>query len=166
MILLGFVWCVMGAGVELGASQPHPELLFMHIPADVRAGVWLVTGLAAIITAIMSSRTDAALSALVVMPLLRLVSYVWGWVTWLTTAPDSWLDRLCERLGWDVVPDPPPGLAPIPRGLADGWFNGAFYLVMVAFVVFAAHIPPGLLRARPSPDASRCPHATPEAEKE
>lgn len=136
MVLLGLVWLIMAMGVEFGASRPPEGLVFTLVPSPVRAAIWAGTGLYAIWTAIQSRGTSRALAMMNIMPLVRLISYLLSWLLWLL----PWeFDALAEY--------------------EHGWYQAGFYAAMIGFVVFAAHIPPGLLRSRPSPDRERCPQS-------
>ena len=129
MVLLGTIWVLMGVGVLTGTSQPADGLLFTAIPAPIRGATWVATGLLAVASGLTSYRTSRALSLLVLMPMLRLVSYLLAWVLYLIPGDESWwLGAESER----------------------GWYQGLFYLTMIAFVAFAACIPPRLLRSVPA----------------
>ena len=129
MVLLGTVWALMGVGVLTGTSQPADGLLFTAIPAPIRGAMWVATGLLSIASGITSYHTSRALSLLVLMPMLRLVSYLLGWVLHLIPGKQLWwLGSEADR----------------------GWYQGLPYLTMIAFVAFAAYIPPRLLRNVPA----------------
>lgn len=130
LMLAGVVWILVGIGVLSHASMPPEGLFFTYIPGPVRGVVWCITGLFAMVAGFRSSHTSLALAFLTIMPIVRLMGYMLGWLQWLWPG---------EQYG----------------EYAAGWFNAMFYVVMIGFVVFASRIPPGILRRRDSPDARR-----------
>ena len=121
MTVAGALWVLFGAGVLTGVSDPPSELVFAKIPAIIRGLLWTGTGAWAFVAGVVSRGTSRALAALMVMPLLRLVSYGLAW-------------------GLVVVPGVQPGEMP------GGWFYSGIYAVMVALVVAMARIQPGVTR--------------------
>lgn len=125
LALLGVVWVLIGVGVAVGASNPPDNQALWHviIPRWMRAAMWIVTGLVALVGARWRRCSDIALGVLTIMPTVRLTSYIAAWVTYLI-----------------------PG---VPEGSKWGWYSGAFYIVMLGFVVLVACIPsPSGRRAR------------------
>lgn len=122
LILMGFIWMTLGWGVINDIPEPRGGLLFELVPGTLRAVVWITTGAFAMYAGLRSHLTEVALGLLTVMPLLRLVSYL------LASADSHHLFNM---------PGPP---------FAGGWYFSSFYVVQVAFIVFAARIPPGLNR--------------------
>lgn len=117
MIGLGIIWGLVGVGILLGTGQRAPELALWHtlIPSYISGGLWLTSAAAAIVAAHWQQWSHAALGILTVMPMVRLTSFMWGWLM-------------------SLVPGPPPGYP-------DGWYSMLFYVVMVAMVIHVAHIP-------------------------
>ena len=121
MTVTGVLWVLFGAGVLSGVSDPPGELVFAKIPAIIRGVLWVGTGVWAFVAGVVSRGTSRALAALMVMPLLRLVSYGLAW-------------------GLVVVPGVQPGEMP------GGWFYSGIYAVMVFLVVAMVRIQPGITR--------------------
>ena len=122
LILLGLIWILLGAGVIMGVPEARGGLAFELIPGDIRGGVWIGTGLFAIMSGLRSKWTNVALGLLNIMPILRLSSYLIAWF-------DSFVDANL------------PGSA-----FNDGWYFASMYLVQVCYILFAARIPAGTLR--------------------
>ena len=121
MTICGILWCLFGLGVLTGASDPPDGLVFTMIPAWLRGAVWIVTGAGAFAAGITGEHTSRALGWLMLMPLLRCVSYAWGSILALI-----------------------PGVQAGEYG--DGWFTAGVYGVQVLLVIYLARIPPGIMR--------------------
>lgn len=124
LALLGVVWALIGVGVAVGASTPPDDASLWHvaIPRWARAATWIVTGVSALILARWSRWSNWGMGVLMIMPMVRLTSYLAAWIVHLV-----------------------PGE---PEGLRFGWYSSAFYIVMIALVVFVTCIPSDGGRAR------------------
>lgn len=121
MLILGVIWILVGIGV-VTVDPPHtPSVWHELLPMPLRVGGWVVTGLLAIAGALTAPLwpqwSDRAIGLLTIMPLQRVVSYLWSWVMHL----------------W---PDP-------PAGDPDGWYRALYYVLGVLLVWVAARIPAG-----------------------
>lgn len=114
MVLLGIIWCLIGVGVILGVAHESVDLLHTLVPIPLRLAVWIGPGLYALWAAFFG-KTELALGALAVAPIIRAVSYLWAWV--MSLVPGG------------------------PDGVPTGWYAALFYFVMIGLVVLAAHIP-------------------------
>lgn len=121
MTIAGALWVLFGLGVLTGVSDPPGQLVFAHIPATLRGCVWIGTGAWAFVAGALSRGTAKALAGLMLMPLLRLVSY--GLASVLVIIPG-------EQQG----------------EMSGGWFFSGIYAAMVILVWAMARIPRGVLR--------------------
>lgn len=118
LLMMSFVWVLLGIGVLNSIPEPKGGLLFELLPDTMRATIWIGTGVFGMVAGLRSRHTSIALGLLTGMPMLRLVSYAMAWVD--------------MRPGVDL-----PGIA-----LAGGYYYASFYVAQLAFIVFAARIPP------------------------
>lgn len=115
MLVLGAVWVLIGVGSAVGAPQHIDSAVHLLIPASVRVALWVVSGMVAVGTCWSSRASNVGLGGLVIMPMVRLVSYTWAWVQ-------------------SLIPGD-------PDGYPDGWYSALFYVVMLALVWVVAAIP-------------------------
>lgn len=110
LLLIAVTWSLIGLGVyQDQSSAPH-----LLIPTDIRAGLWIGSGMLAAALST-SRRWDwLALTLAVIMPTVRVASYGWAWITYLA-----------------------PGGEP---GYPGGWYNAAIHSALVAYVVLVACI--------------------------
>ena len=86
MLALGALWIAVGIGVLVGQAPEPPAAPHTWIPDLLRSAVWIGSGLAALIAA--PAQSWGALILLIVMPAVRVGSYLWGWLVWVTPAGD------------------------------------------------------------------------------
>ena len=116
MILCALIWLAMGLGIWQDLSvQVSPGAWHLFIPAEVRSGLWVATGAAALALAFFPMKSHWGLTALIIMPIMLASSYLWAWII-------------------DLIPGEPGG---DPRG----WFRAIFFVAMVGLVVVISHIP-------------------------
>lgn len=72
-------------GSEL--SNPDWAILYEAIPRPVRAGMWTAAGLATVIWAWSRQRQWVAVVAAVIMPIERIISYLWSALQWFIPGP-------------------------------------------------------------------------------
>ena len=114
LLLIAFAWSLIGLGVYQDQSATPTGAPHLLIHADIRAGLWIGSGMLAAALST-SRRWDwVALTIAVIMPTVRVASYGWAWITYLA-----------------------PGGEP---GYPGGWYNAAIHSVLVAFVVLVACI--------------------------
>jgi len=114
LLLIAVTWSLIGLGVYQDQSATPTGAPHLLIPTDIRAGLWIGTGMLALALS-MSRRWDwLALTLAVVMPTVHVASYGWAWITHLA-----------------------PGGEP---GYPGGWYNAAIHSVLVAYVVLVACI--------------------------
>lgn len=117
LVVIGAVWVLMGAGVATGASSPPPGIAFAYIPTPARVVLWVAPGLGAIITGWRQAGTGRVPGWLMIMPTIRVASYLLAWVLWLVPGT--------QNLG----------------EFRHGWFIAATYAAMIAAVLLCAAIP-------------------------
>lgn len=93
LTIAGFTWTWLGVGVATGAASVPDGAPHTMIPLPVRTAFWLIP--AAGVVAVLITRRCAALvaSALVLAPMVRVVSYLWAWFAHLagdTGHPAGW----------------------------------------------------------------------------
>lgn len=114
LLLCAAVWWLVGLGVLLrAATEGDPALLHLYIPAEARVAGWWIGAVLAVYGAVRKKHLPVVTSVLIVMPLLRLSSYMWGWITYLVPGP--------------------------PAGAQDGWYSAAYHAVLIGLVLVAAH---------------------------
>ncbi len=116
LLLLGVAWILVGVGTFLIPPAPGDVLLAQVLPSvAVRGGLWIVTGLVALVYAWTPRRRSDAVGflALYVMPVARAVSNLVAWATWLTDGDAG-------------------------GGYRYGWLSAAFYLVFAGIVGICA----------------------------
>ncbi|WGH20313.1 membrane protein [Arthrobacter phage MaGuCo] len=115
----------LATGAELLANWPAPDvehfLLHTYLPVPVRAALWVLPGVAALVAATCkgTGRDGFGFAALVVPLAIRAASYLWSAVAylfgfntwpWAWTGALTWLFLLGLVLviaGWPEVPAPP-----------------------------------------------------------
>ena len=114
---LGVVWMLLGIGVGEGLHRPPADASLWHLllPDQLRAGIWIVSGLLAVVASMWQRLSPLALALLVVAPMIRITSYGWAWLMAL-------------------IPGPPPGHP-------TAWYVLATQTMLLASVLFAAHVP-------------------------
>ncbi|OYO16293.1 hypothetical protein CGZ94_04960 [Enemella evansiae] len=123
MLALGALWIAVGAGVIAGLAPEPDSAPHTLLPELLRGTIWITTGLVALVAA--PSQSRRALILLIVMPAVRVGSYVWAWLVWLL----------------------PAGGTGDPAGL----YRSLFALAMIGFVAATALVPtapPILVRRR------------------
>jgi hypothetical protein len=123
LAMLGALWVLMGVGVAV-APLHRPELLDERLPVWVRAPMWGLPGLLALVASMRKKLDADAWGWLMVPAAVRFVSFAFAWVASLA--------------GWDRF------------AYADGW-RGA--TTIAAFVVFIKACAAGLDRAPVKPEA-------------
>ena len=114
LLLIWATWSLIGLGVYqdesvTAAGEPH-----LIIPAHIRAALWLASGTLALVLACSRRWDRLALLAAVLMPTVRVTSYLWAWIVYI-----------------------PPGGEP---GYPGGWYNAAIHAVLIAYVLLVAGI--------------------------
>lgn len=116
LLLLGLIWIMFGWSVHSGVSASNVSGAWDTFwPAEPRAAVWYATGAYAIYAAITRRHKNLALALLIVMPAIRMSSFLTAWVVALV-----------------------PGL---PEGQPNGWYFAFFYLIMILLVWYVATSP-------------------------
>ena len=86
LLLCVWLWALMGLGIYLGASQPaRTDYIHAHLPIGVRVAEWVVPALAVAVTTATGRGARLTIPLLVIGPLIRIVSYLWSWLTWILT---------------------------------------------------------------------------------
>lgn len=111
LLLMAAVWALIGLGIP-GTPTVIDSAWHQQIPDLLAAGMWLATAAFAAVAAWWVRGRPLAIGALILMPGIRLASYVTSWVAYLA-----------------------PGAAP---GYDRGWLLAAQQVLMIAFVFFVA----------------------------
>ena len=77
-------WVLLGAGTIQGFAGRPEDAPHLHVPEVLRGWVWIGTGLLALVILLSDHkgderRTRLAAALLLVMPIVRAVSYSWAW---------------------------------------------------------------------------------------
>lgn len=114
LLLCAAAWWLVGLAVVLRANRDgDPSLLHLYIPEGLRVVGWWGGAALAIYGAFWKRHLPVVTSVLVIMPIIRVASYLWGWITYLVPGP--------------------------PMGYANGWYTAVFHLLMIGLVLIAAH---------------------------
>lgn len=111
LLLMAAVWALIGLGIP-GTPTVIDSAWHQAIPDAVSVTAWLATAAVAALSAWSHKLRPIAVFALILMPGLRLASYVTSWVAYLL-----------------------PGQSP---GYERGWLLAAQQAVMIAFVFYVA----------------------------
>lgn len=123
LLVCAWVWGLLGLGVVLQAARTgEPSLLHLYMPVPLRVTLWWAPALLAVYGAFWRKRLPVVTAALIIAPLIRVVSYVWAWFTWV--AHES------TFLQW---------MTPDWFGVPSGWYSAAIHLPLIALVLIAAH---------------------------
>ncbi|WP_122262247.1 hypothetical protein [Ornithinimicrobium cerasi] len=130
LLLMAGLWAYVGTGIVIGPVVEVPGLIHTQWPTWVRVGEWYVAAVFGIVHA-WRLRDTAAWALLLLPPLIRAVSFLWGWVVWLVPGGEAGYPRglwaavlylfMCGTVllcaGW---PDHPPRPAVAREGEARG----------------------------------------------
>lgn len=117
LLVWGVIWSLIGVGKLLSPVSAVDHLLITgYIPAPIRAGVWLITGLIAMVCAFRTRASGDAAGwiSLYVMPSVLAVAYMIAWL---------------QSLLYDV------------GGIPLGWLGAAVYVALAAIVAICAGWP-------------------------
>lgn len=85
LAVLGVIWVVMGTVVHTGNK---PVLIHERMPLWMTLLVWSLPGVVAVAAAVWRRLDASAWGLLFIGPMIRLGSYLWGWLT--ATYPPAW----------------------------------------------------------------------------
>jgi len=88
LLLIWVTWSLIGLGVYQGESVTAAGAPHLIIPAHIRAALWLASGTLALVLACSRRWDRLALLAAVLMPTVRVTSYLWAWIVYIS--PGSW----------------------------------------------------------------------------
>jgi hypothetical protein len=114
LLLCAAIWGHIGLGVLLEPDNRAPVYLYEHLPEWVRVGGWWITGALAAWAAARKTHVAVAVAGLMLMPLERLGSLLWG------------------ALDYAVHGE--------PAELASAWYAAGWYLFLVGVVAITAHV--------------------------
>ncbi|MFK5691269.1 hypothetical protein ACI3EY_16550 [Ornithinimicrobium sp. LYQ92] len=109
-----FVWGLMAAGVAEGLGSTNPDTWHTRIPGWASAAIWGVPAAMALWTLITRRGAWATVALLVIGPVVRVLSYGWAWVIYLT--------------------------ADEGRGSEGGYYYAGLHLAMVGIVITTAYL--------------------------
>lgn len=103
-MILGVMWVMFGLAI-LGSSgleySIDEAVLFVFIPREARATLWIVSGLLGAASSIRAIPEWIGFMSLVVMPMQRVVAYLWSFLMWVIPGlPGGSLVSLWEGIGW------------------------------------------------------------------
>lgn len=111
LLLIGALWILQGIGIgfargNLSSGDINSSLLHEYIPTSIRVALWTTTGAIAVLYAF--RRGDGAdelgWAALVLMPIERTVSYLWGFLMFIVPGiPAGYEPGLIRASGWAAI---------------------------------------------------------------
>lgn len=101
LLVIGMAWIARAAQVWTDPEVALPGWALLHtlLPIEIRATLWLATGLVAIVAA-WRRWEPLGYGALVLMPLERVVSYGWSSIMWAAPGPPPGNVAAVAWTGW------------------------------------------------------------------
>jgi hypothetical protein len=128
MLLCAYIWILLGIGAWLEKTTYIPGAFHLLLSGQVRAVLWVIPALIAIVFAWSREKSVFGLVPLVVMPSISMASYLWAWILTLPI-----MNAVTEHsVGSDY-----------------GWYFSSFYFAFLSMVGLVAVIPP------PIPDETK-----------
>lgn len=112
LALIASGWTLMGLGVGVGVARSGDMFIHTHIPDPILVAGWIVPALLACYLMLTGKHSTITVAALTFGPTVRLVSYLWAYISYLIPGP--------------------------PDGVATAWYTAAFHVIMLGLVVLAA----------------------------
>ena len=104
LLVLGLIWVLRGAGVLTTRDRvgPPPPYLHEQLTHGPLSAIWMTTGALALLAAWRThpGKDAFGFAALVVPPILHVVSYAWGWLTLVTRHGEGSASSLSSALIW------------------------------------------------------------------
>lgn len=88
LLLIWVTWSLIGLGVYQDESVTAAGAPHLIIPAHICAALWLASGTLALVLACSRRWDRLALLAAVLMPTVRVTSYLWAWIVHIS--PGGW----------------------------------------------------------------------------
>lgn len=121
LFALGLIWILTAVALITDQQEKVPGLLHTYLPHQIRAAVWAVPGLFALVAVWWRSRDATAWALLLVPPLERFVSFLIGWGFGLGAYPAGWQGVLLYATVMFLINrcakglDRPPTPFPLPK---------------------------------------------------
>lgn len=107
LLLLGTLWVVQGIALRSApyVNDTDPTVLYEYLPVNLRCGLWVVSGIVAMTVAACFSphRDRHGYTVLVVLPLERGFSLLWGWVMTFFPGDGGYAPGLRGAATWFAV---------------------------------------------------------------
>ena len=107
LLVLGAIWVVMGVVVAAQEREidPADAILYEAIPIEIRAGLWIGTGLVALFAAFCPHRQVAGWWALMILPAERAISHLWSFAQSVVPGepPGTRFEGLALFLLWALI---------------------------------------------------------------
>lgn len=126
MLILGSIWMLFGLSIFLDPPVQHPFVFHEMLPSWVRGSAWVLSGVVAVFCGIRGPAKDdtVGMTALMVMPLIRLLSFTASWLIYVALAGAHWLN---------------PSIA--VGGYERGWYAAAVWGLIVTLLAIVAGWP-------------------------
>lgn len=86
LILMGIIWFVIGLGLLLGvATGEERDLIHVKLPYPWRGTLWIASAAIAFFCAFKRGQDAWGFTALMIMPLVRSLSHLWGSIAYLAS---------------------------------------------------------------------------------
>lgn len=112
LAIIAVTWTLMGLGVGVGVARSDSAFIHTRLPDTLLVAGWIVPALLACYLMLTGKHSTITVAALTLGPTVRLVSYIWAYISYLVPGP--------------------------PDGVATAWYTAAFHVIMLGLVVLAS----------------------------
>lgn len=126
LIILGSIWILFGISTGID-SRPRHELVFHeHLPTWLRASAWIASGAVGVLAGLRGKHRDDTfgMTALLVMPMVRMMSFTASWLIYLALSAWHWVDPSVHVAGY-----------------SGGWYSASVWALVVTLLVLVAGWP-------------------------
>lgn len=126
LIILGTIWILFGISTSIDAQPRHELVLHEHLPPWLHTGAWIFTGALAVVAGLRGKHRDDTfgMTALMVLPMIRMLSFLASWLVYLVLSAWHWYDPAVEVAGY-----------------ARGWYSASVWALVVTLLVLVAGWP-------------------------
>lgn len=126
LLILGTMWALFGLSIFLDPPVTHSLVLHEMLPAWMRGTAWIASGAAAVVCGLRGPRGDdtIGMTALMVMPMVRLLSFAASWLIYVALTAVHWADPSVNVAGYE-----------------RGWYSASVWALIVTLLGIVAGWP-------------------------